>query len=796
MKDHDTAGPGRNADLADRDSVSDGWGRAAAYDAYADGLHTYALGGLRNHEAAASAVYCAFVAADHHVAHLSDAEVLRPWLYAITRHYCRQGKLPRLGLTPTAASWDPGESGAQALAGLERSLLAAELASLDWPDTDGMQTAHREVLELSVRHGLESRAVGLMLACPAEESFELLSQAWTELERSLAATAVLRTTREHCAQLAALAAEWTGRLTARTREPLVSHVDACSHCQYYLHTVIGTPQAPTILPHVAAPRALRARVLGDLLDTGPARAAAKGAIAGRLVAFDQWGFPAVGGAGVRPGEGSGEPETGDGSGAAGAAGSATSAKSATSATSRHRADGRGSGPVPRDASLPAEAIATALESPSTRSSRRAADASATDRSGRRARPTSATPSAGPTNRRSTHGSVGSMPMESGAGFGDRHAATGSFRALSTDLSATSEGRRASRLAAQDVSAPAAEAAAGERRKANRHRRSGFRTLGGSVMLSGAGAAGLTAFVVLASSGPSHTTLFADPESGAAQGPDAAQQAGPQGGEPIPVSGGGTVGDLPTAQTGGNPGPVTAQIVAAVVTTAPSGAPGGVAARSGTETGSSAAGHLSVTVDQRAGDPSQVTVTLGDAGTAPVAWTATPDAGYLRLSSSSGVVRPGTQQSVTIDVDQAAAPATAWQAHVRFDPGGSTVVVRGTGNAPATSSAPGAKPSSPSLPSSDPGSGPTGPAPSSSPSATGSPTSSSTSPSTTPTTGPSPTATTTSPAPTSAERSATSAPASATPSPTAHSSAPTAAPTGSASTDRATTPSPAAPGRRR
>src|SRR6185312_2527905 len=108
---------------------------AAAYDAYADGLHTYALGGLRHQEAASSAVYCAFVAADHHVAHLGDAEMLRPWLYAITRHFCRTGKLPRLRLaSPSSGSGSGSGSGSAsasapkdaAMADLERTLLAAE----------------------------------------------------------------------------------------------------------------------------------------------------------------------------------------------------------------------------------------------------------------------------------------------------------------------------------------------------------------------------------------------------------------------------------------------------------------------------------------------------------------------------------------------------------------------------------------------------------------------------------------------------------------------------------------------
>ena len=302
MKDHDSnaTDPLDPADPVNRDSVSDSWGRAAAYDAYADGLHTYALGGLRHHEAAASAVYCTFVAADHHVAHLGDAEMLRPWLYAITRHYCRSGEAAaaapdRAPSAPVAVA-PPSSAGrpkTRAMAELERTLLAAELASLDWPDTDGLSAAHREVLELSVRHGMESRAVGMMLGKPAAESFELLSRPGTNWSARWPPLALLRTTREHCPDLAALAEGWSGRLTAQRREPLVAHVDACSRCQYHLHKVLGAPQAPSILPHVSAPKELRERVLGDLLDTSPEKAAEKAAIAARLTRFDAFGFPAM-----------------------------------------------------------------------------------------------------------------------------------------------------------------------------------------------------------------------------------------------------------------------------------------------------------------------------------------------------------------------------------------------------------------------------------------------------------------------------------------------------------------------
>ncbi len=64
-------------------------GEAAAYDAYADGLHTYALWYLREHDAAADAVYCAFAAADRNHTTLQQPEQIQPWLYALLRRECR-----------------------------------------------------------------------------------------------------------------------------------------------------------------------------------------------------------------------------------------------------------------------------------------------------------------------------------------------------------------------------------------------------------------------------------------------------------------------------------------------------------------------------------------------------------------------------------------------------------------------------------------------------------------------------------------------------------------------------------
>ncbi|HEV2640877.1 MAG TPA: hypothetical protein VGX23_37515 [Actinocrinis sp.] len=330
-----------NADSANRSGAgrpapggvsADGWGRAAAYDAYADGLHTYALWSLRDHDAAVDALYCAFVIADRNVTQLRQPDLIQPWLYAILRRECaaRASGDPS-GPAPVSGR-RPGPHPVAELGGsldqLERSLRRAELHSLEWAEAEGLVPVHREILELTIRHGLDSRGLGLVLglnqsggrdpsAAPGARpgsgfggsgggpsggrGFGVVADAWRELERSLAAVAVARSLREaetgpaHCAQLAELIFGWSGRLDAVLRGPLTDHVDRCARCQKYLHSVVGRPAAPSILPFVAAPRSLRELLLGELAD--PEAAARQGVdhreIAARAARFTPEGFPAL-----------------------------------------------------------------------------------------------------------------------------------------------------------------------------------------------------------------------------------------------------------------------------------------------------------------------------------------------------------------------------------------------------------------------------------------------------------------------------------------------------------------------
>ena len=80
-------GPGSNdADLALAAADGDRRAFAEIYDRYADRLHDFAIGMLRDRDSAADCVQDAFCIASTTLSGLREPDKLRPWLYAIVRN--------------------------------------------------------------------------------------------------------------------------------------------------------------------------------------------------------------------------------------------------------------------------------------------------------------------------------------------------------------------------------------------------------------------------------------------------------------------------------------------------------------------------------------------------------------------------------------------------------------------------------------------------------------------------------------------------------------------------------------
>ncbi|WP_367432285.1 BACON domain-containing protein [Streptomyces celluloflavus] len=228
----------------DRPDPHDGPDR---YHLYLDGLFTYCLSVLGDHDAASAVLGEVLALAERHRGRRPAALGLyRPWLYALARWACLRRLAER-----------PGPAAGPARPASRRRRL--ELSALAWPEAVGTTPEQREALELSVRHRLPAGQVAAVLGAEPAALRTLLAAASCEVERTRAALAVVEYGR--CPDVARLADEAPMLLGAVLRRVLVRHVDDCAECRRTAEraTAAGpwpgtAPAAHGTLPLVPAPR--------------------------------------------------------------------------------------------------------------------------------------------------------------------------------------------------------------------------------------------------------------------------------------------------------------------------------------------------------------------------------------------------------------------------------------------------------------------------------------------------------------------------------------------------------------
>ncbi|MGW0712624.1 BACON domain-containing protein [Streptomyces sp. NPDC002643] len=274
----------------------------ARYEPYLDGLFTYCLSVLCDHDTAIAALGDVLALAERRRG--PDApDARRAWLYALARWAClrklaesrqrQQGQGRGRGQAPgpaqaqgahAGARWAPRGGASKAAVGLcedEERQRRRELAALAWPEAAGTTPEQREALELAVRHQLAAQEVADVLSMDLASARELLSSAACEVERTRAALAVMAT--GACPSIARLTGDHQLVLTATLRRELVRHVDDCPLCRRAAERAVpghwpGTSVTPAALPVLEAPRAALCAAMGHLTRA-------------RAPRFDRRGFP-------------------------------------------------------------------------------------------------------------------------------------------------------------------------------------------------------------------------------------------------------------------------------------------------------------------------------------------------------------------------------------------------------------------------------------------------------------------------------------------------------------------------
>lgn len=216
------------------------------YEPYLDGLFTYCLSVLCDHDTATDVLGDVLAVAERYPGRCPDEGDRRAWLYALARWAClrrlAERRRERYGYggahsarrapehagsgraphpagaeanadtnatanadanaaanaaaygAPYGAARPAGPSGVDGPVGPDLSAhRRTELARLAWPEAAGTTPEQREALELAVRHRLAVAELAAVLGTPPATARELLSGAACEVERTRAALAVVET---------------------------------------------------------------------------------------------------------------------------------------------------------------------------------------------------------------------------------------------------------------------------------------------------------------------------------------------------------------------------------------------------------------------------------------------------------------------------------------------------------------------------------------------------------------------------------------------------------------------------
>lgn len=252
-----------DADLVGAALSGDRMAFAGIYDRYADRLHDFCVGMVRDRDAAADCVQDVFCTAATALDKLREPDKLRPWLYAIARNEALRRIRQRRREEPSEDLPDEasGDAGPDTLAARN------ELAELVAEAAGGLSDRDRAVLELGYRHGLDGPELAEALGVSTASAKKIMQRLRDTMERSLGALLVARRGQSgnSCAELSAILAGWDGTFTILMRKRIARHIESCPTCDQDRRRMVN-PVAllggtPLFIP---APAWLRDRTLHQI----------------------------------------------------------------------------------------------------------------------------------------------------------------------------------------------------------------------------------------------------------------------------------------------------------------------------------------------------------------------------------------------------------------------------------------------------------------------------------------------------------------------------------------------------
>lgn len=253
-----------DADLVSGSIAGDRAAFAQIYDRYADRLHDFCVGMLRDRDGAADCVQDTFVLAATRLPQLREPDKLRPWLYSIARNEALRRLREQRRETPSDELPDIQSEDA----GPDTLAARTELAELIAQAAGGLSDRDRAVFDLAYRHGLTGADLANALGVSDANAYSIVKRLKGTIERSLGALLVARrarTTAGECPELDEMLVNWDGHFTVLMRKRISRHIESCPNCDDERRRLVSPAAllgaAPALIP---APEWLREKTLGEI----------------------------------------------------------------------------------------------------------------------------------------------------------------------------------------------------------------------------------------------------------------------------------------------------------------------------------------------------------------------------------------------------------------------------------------------------------------------------------------------------------------------------------------------------
>ena len=274
MDDQASNGSTTDRDLVERAAAGDAAAFSELYERHFENLYDFAARTVRDRDLAADALQGAFIKAWKRLPSGDAVEHPQPWLYALVRAEAMGAARDETGTSPAGSGPGEADPGLFAATDTASDTGAAEpppdaaLAALAWQAASALDADDYSLLDLSLRRGLDGRAIARALELEESDVYARLTRLGSSFEGAATSLALAVRGREACPELDGLVVARKDGSRVELDRPanrrIRAHLKTCLTCQETRRLLLAPTESFAALAPVAAMPGVREAVWSGL----------------------------------------------------------------------------------------------------------------------------------------------------------------------------------------------------------------------------------------------------------------------------------------------------------------------------------------------------------------------------------------------------------------------------------------------------------------------------------------------------------------------------------------------------